>query len=150
GRGKPQWLLMKMKDEFATTEDGSAEREVKPKSRHAAKKVSRSHARPSDTAREEVAVTHPDRVLFPDAGLTKEDVFAYYRKVADQLLPFLKDRPVTLERLPEGLAEGAPHFWQKNTPSYYPDWIPRIRLETEQGKPVEYVLVNDEQALLYL
>ena len=55
-------------------------------------------------------------------------------KVADRLLPFLKDRPVTLERLPDGLAEGAPHFWQKDTPDYYPDWIPRIELETERGK----------------
>ena len=73
--------------------------------------------------------------MYPEAGLTKEDVFAYYEKVADRLLPFLKDRPVTLERLPDGLAEGAPHFWQKDTPDYYPDWIPRIELETERGKP---------------
>src|SRR5205085_7125807 len=62
----------------------------------------------------------------------------------------LENRPVTLERLPEGLAEGGPHFWQKNTPDSYPDWIPRVELETEGGKPVKYVLVQDEATLLYL
>jgi bifunctional non-homologous end joining protein LigD len=77
-------------------------------------------------------------------------VVAYYRKVAPRLLPFLKDRPVTLERLPDGLGAGRPHFWQKNTPAVYPDWIPRVELETEHGKPVRYALVNDLPALLYL
>jgi bifunctional non-homologous end joining protein LigD len=56
-----------------------------------------------------------------------------------------------LERLPEGL-EGpdAPHFWQKRTPAYYPTWIERVELPSERGKPVPYVLVNDEETLLYL
>jgi bifunctional non-homologous end joining protein LigD len=88
-------------------------------------------------------------VLFPE-GITKADVIAYYHRVAPRLLPFLKDRPVTLERLPDGLGEGKPHFWQKNTPDSYPAWIPRIELETERGKPVKYVLVNDLPTLLYL
>src|SRR5205085_2377786 len=44
----------------------------------------------------------------------------------------------------------SPHFWQKNTPSYYPKTIPRIELPTDVGKPVQYVLVNDVDALLYL
>ena len=100
---------------------------------------------------EGVAVTHPERVVFPDLGLTKGDVFAYYGRIADRLLPFLKDRPITLERLPEGLAgEGAPHFWQKDTPASYPDWIPRVELPSERGKAVHYALVNDVQTLLYL
>jgi bifunctional non-homologous end joining protein LigD len=65
-------------------------------------------------------------------------------------LPFLKDRPVTLERLPDGLVEGGPHFWQKNTPDSYPEWIERIELPSETGKPVRYALVNDLDTLLYL
>jgi bifunctional non-homologous end joining protein LigD len=88
--------------------------------------------------------------MYPDAGLTKADVFAYYQKVAGRLLPFLKGRPATLERLPEGLVEGGPHFWQKDTPASYPDWIRRLELETVRGKPVRYALVNDEATLLYL
>jgi bifunctional non-homologous end joining protein LigD len=94
-------------------------------------------------------VTHPDRVLYPDAGITKGDVFDYYRRIAPRLLPFLRDRPMTLERLPEGVGDG-PHFWQKNTPAYYPAWLPRVELETERGKPVQYALVNDLPSLLYL
>ena len=91
-----------------------------------------------------------DRVVFPQPGYTKGDVIAFYLRVAPKLLPHLRDRPVTLERLPEGVKEGAPHFWQKNTPTYYPKWIARAKLPTEKGTTVEYVLVNDEQTLAYL
>jgi bifunctional non-homologous end joining protein LigD len=88
--------------------------------------------------------------LFPEVGITKQQVLDYYRHVAPKLLPFLHDRPVTLERLPEGLGEGRPRFWQKNTPAHYPDWIERINLPSEQGKPVHYVLVKDLASLLFL
>jgi bifunctional non-homologous end joining protein LigD len=100
----------------------------------------------------DVELTHSERVMFPDAGLTKGDLFDFYRRVAPKLLPHLRDRPMTLERLPAGVGGGAkaPHFWQKHTPAHYPDWIARIRLPSERGEPVEYVLVNDEAALLYL
>ncbi|HSU65609.1 MAG TPA: non-homologous end-joining DNA ligase, partial [Tepidisphaeraceae bacterium] len=81
---------------------------------------------------------------------TKGDVLQFYQSIAPRLLPHLRDRPVTLERLPDGLRPGAPRFWQKNTPDYYPDWIPRVDLPTEDGKPVKYVLVNDQATLLYL
>lgn len=148
GKGKPQWLLMKSKDEFA--EAGGVEPAAKPKAARPAKGSGPTPATGPATAPEDVELTHPDRVLFPDTGLTKKDVFAYYESVAERLLPFLKDRPVTLERLPEGLAAGGPHFWQKNTPASYPAWIPRIELETERGRPVSYALVNDKATLLYL
>jgi bifunctional non-homologous end joining protein LigD len=142
GKGKPQWLLMKKRDEFAEAPgakpQAASARETKPA-------VSRRVKAPAG-----VELTHPERVIYPEAGLTKADVFAFYDKVAPRLLPFLKDRPVTLERLPGGLAEGEPHFWQKDTPAHYPDWIPRVRLDTERGKPVEYALVNDRATLLYL
>ena len=48
------------------------------------------------------------------------------------------------------MASDAPHFWQKRTPDYYPEWIKRVELPSERGKPVPYVLVNDEATLLYL
>jgi bifunctional non-homologous end joining protein LigD len=105
----------------------------------------------SNRPRQLPVVTHADKILYPDAGITKGDVFAFYRRVARRLLPYLRDRPATLERLPEGLGGSAtPHFWQKDTPAYYPHWVPRIELPTEQGKPVHYVLVNDLATLLYL
>ena len=152
GRGgsKPQWLLIKMKDEFARPNgDGVVSA---PKARRAKSPVRASKSlRSSKVPKGKVELTHPDKVLFPDAGLTKRDVFTYYQKIADRLLPCLKDRPATLERLPDGLTgEGVPHFWQKNTPESYPDWIARAELETERGEPIHYALVNDERTLLYL
>jgi bifunctional non-homologous end joining protein LigD len=95
--------------------------------------------------------THTDKIMFPEAGLTKGDVLEFYERIADRLLPFLRDRPITAERWPDGLAGAqSAHFWQKDTPSYYPDWIPRVVLPSAEGKQVHYVLVNDKATLLYL
>ncbi|MDB5308747.1 MAG: ykoU [Gemmataceae bacterium] len=152
GEKKENWLLIKGRDEFAKPESTTAE------PTHTAESATREATRPESKPRrgsaarppEEVAITHPDKVLFPVDGITKADVAAYYRKVAPRLLPFLKNRPVTLERLPDGLGEGKPHFWQKHTPPSYPAWIPWVELETERGKPVKYTLVNDLPTLLFL
>ncbi len=97
-----------------------------------------------------VRFTHIDKMMFPEAGVTKADLLRYYEKIAPKLLPHLKDRPITVERLPDGLSKpDAPRFWQKNTPDYYPDWIKRIDLPTEDGRHVHYALINDLDALLY-
>ncbi len=156
-RGKENWLLIKMKDEFARAATaGGTPALRKATANGKARSNGRGHAPKGRRARraavpEPVTLTHADKVLFPEPGITKGEVFEYYRRVSDRLLPFLKDRPVTLERLPEGLGgPKAPHFWQKNTPASYPDWIPRVELKTERGKPVHYALVNNEETLLYL
>jgi bifunctional non-homologous end joining protein LigD len=154
-RGKGQrenWLLIKGQDEHAQT-GAAAEEPSRPPARatRARDKPPATALRgPADTVPEDVEITHPDKVLYPAEGITKADVAAYYRAVASRLLPFLKDRPVTLERLPDGLGEGKPHFWQKNTPATYPAWVPRVQLPTERGKPVAYTLVNNLPILLYL
>jgi bifunctional non-homologous end joining protein LigD len=88
--------------------------------------------------------------VFPQPGFTKGDVIEFYLRVADKLLPHLQGRPITLERFPEGVKPGAPQFWQKNTPEYYPKWIERVKLATQDDKPVQYTLVNDVEALMYL
>ncbi|MFL5340116.1 MAG: non-homologous end-joining DNA ligase [Gemmataceae bacterium] len=143
-RGKKEnWLLIKMNDEFARP--GDAITAAKSRQRRSAARPAKAGKPP----RGGVEVTHPDKVLFPEARITKADVADFYRRIAPRLLPHLRDRPVTLERLPDGLAGGA-HFWQKDTPSHYPDWIPRVELPSEAGKPVHYALVNDLPTLLYL
>jgi bifunctional non-homologous end joining protein LigD len=99
----------------------------------------------------EVAFTHLDRVMFPEPGYTKGDLLEYYMKVAPLLLPHLRGRPLTLERLPDGLSgPDAPHFWQKNSPAHYPAYVGRARLADQAGKTVEYAMVNDLRSLLYL
>ncbi len=141
--GKENWLLIKMKDDFARP--GSAQE--KPA------RTIRAPAKRSAVARRPrggVEITHADKLLYPDDGITKGDVVEFYRRIAPRLLPHLRDRPMTLERLPDGLGAGKPHFWQKDTPDSYPDWIPRIELQSERGKAVRYALVNDLDTLLYL
>lgn len=157
GRGepKPQWLLIKMKDDFADPTDSEPSPPSKSTSTRK-KKSGETPKRPPKTMRthaksHRVEVSNPDKVMYPDSGITKGEIFVYYERIADHLLPYLKDRPVTLERLPDGIGgEDAPHFWQKNTPKYYPDWIPRVELVGENGKTVKYALVNSLETLLYL
>ncbi|MBL1089321.1 MULTISPECIES: non-homologous end-joining DNA ligase [Streptomyces] len=94
-----------------------------------------------------VEVHRPDKVLFPDDGLTKADVVDYYRQVAAAAVPHLRDRPLMLERLPEGL--DGPHFMQKETPDHYPDWIRREEVAKEGGT-VTHPVCDDKATLLYL
>jgi bifunctional non-homologous end joining protein LigD len=151
GGKRENWLLIKGRDEHARPSAEAEKPRVQPAAtRTTAPEVTVTAIEAKGSAPRVVAVTNPDKLLYPADGITKADVVAYYRKVAPKLLPFLKDRPVTLERLPDGLGEKKPHFWQKNTPASYPQWIPRAALETEQGKRVNYVLVNDLATLLYL
>ncbi|MGH8070009.1 MAG: non-homologous end-joining DNA ligase [Candidatus Entotheonellia bacterium] len=162
GRGKAHWLLMKMQDAFAHAEErvggnmqetGSANSGTshsRPPARTQARTLTRAR-RASEPPGNGITFTHTEKLMYPEAGITKGDVLAFYRRMATRLLPHLRDRPATLERLPEGLnGSDAPHFWQKRTPDYYPDWIKRVELPSERGTAVQYVLVNDEATLLYL
>src|SRR4029453_4457053 len=72
--------------------------------------------------------THPDRVLFPDDGITKGDLFEYYRAVAPVLVPHLRDRPFTMKRWREGIRGQA--FFQKQAPKGLPSWLPTRSFRT--------------------
>jgi bifunctional non-homologous end joining protein LigD len=162
GRGKEQWLLIKKQDAFARLAGrmGATARELgstktdKPRSRtpaHAAMRKPAQARRTSKPSEADLTFTHTEKLMYPEVGLTKGDVLEFYQRIAPRLLPYLRDRPATLERLPEGLdGPNAPHFWQKRTPDFYPEWIQRVVLPSEDGTEVAYVLVNDEATLLYL
>ena len=97
----------------------------------------------------EVAFTHLDRVYFPASRYTKAEVLDYYLQIAPYLLPHVKDRPLTLERYPEGVQNGS--FFQKNASSYFPPWLRTYPVERRDGKKiVHFPLVDDEADLLYL
>ena len=97
----------------------------------------------------EVVFSHLDRVFFPEMGYTKADLLAYYLDIAPYLLPQVKDRPLTLERWPEGVEDGS--FFQKDAPSYFPEWIKTFPMERkDHQKVVHYPLVSDTADLLYL
>jgi bifunctional non-homologous end joining protein LigD len=94
-----------------------------------------------------VPLSHPDKVLFPGDGVTKADLARYYADVADRMLPWLRDRPITMVRYPDGL--DGQRFFQKNAPSYFPGWIRRVRVGKEGGE-VEHVLCDKPATLVYL
>jgi bifunctional non-homologous end joining protein LigD len=91
--------------------------------------------------------TNLDKVYFPDDGFTKRDLLNYYDAVSSLLLPYLKDRALSLKRYPNGIR--APFFFQKNTPETYPGWL-RTESIGEKGHEIRYVLADDRAALLYL
>jgi bifunctional non-homologous end joining protein LigD len=99
-----------------------------------------------------VRLTSADRVLFPEDGVTKGDLFDYYRAIAPVLVPHLKNRPFTMKRFREGAA--ASFFFQKDAPKGMPEWIPTRRFRTfpreGESRMVRFPLVNDELALLWM
>lgn len=94
-----------------------------------------------------VTITHPERVLFPEDGLTKGDLADYHRAVADVLVPHLRDRPLMLQRFPEGIGAGG--FYQKEAGRGVPGWIRTVRVDKEGGT-VNHPVVDDADALLAL
>lgn len=85
-------------------------------------------------------VGKPDKVLFPDEGLTKAGLADYYERILPEMLPQLRDRPLTLHRFPDGIdGEG---FFQKEASDHFPDWIDRVDVERKQGGRVTHVLVH--------
>jgi bifunctional non-homologous end joining protein LigD len=95
-----------------------------------------------------VRITHPERLLFADAGVTKGDVVEYYVRIADLLLPHVAGRPLVVQRFPEGI-DGA-GFYQKNTPRHAPDWLDTVELSTAEGGSTRYPVVRDAAGLAFL
>jgi bifunctional non-homologous end joining protein LigD len=92
-----------------------------------------------------VATTHLDRVMFPDAGITKGDMVAYYHRIADHMVPELRDRALSMERFTKGIDAGG--FFQKHVQKHYPAWIDRATLGAKTR--VTYPICNSAAALVY-
>ncbi|MEQ9092928.1 MAG: non-homologous end-joining DNA ligase, partial [Miltoncostaeaceae bacterium] len=108
---------------------------------------------PGDEAGAEarVRVTRADKVYFPAEGITKGDLIAYYRSVSPALVPHLRDRPMTMMRMPHGI-EGK-HFVQKNRPPHMPDWIPTAALPggtSRNARIIDFALINEPDAVAWL
>ena len=103
-------------------------------------------SRKSGVESREPTITHPDKVLFPDDGITKGEVAAYYESIAPVMLPHIIGRPVTMERYPAGI--GKKGFWQKSVVKGFPAWLDRVDVPKKDGT-VHHPLVNDARALLW-
>jgi len=90
-----------------------------------------------------------NKIYFPEPGVKKRELLAYYYRMARYILPFLKDRPMVLRRYPDGVDGKA--FFQKEAPSYIPDWIQTATVDSEErGGEMQYILCNSRATLLYL
>lgn len=98
----------------------------------------------------EVRLSNLDKIFWPDEGYTKGDLLAYYYNVADRILPYLRDRPLTMKRMPDGATGHA--FFEKNAPSHTPEWMPRCRVPSSEseGGAIDYLMAADTASLLFV
>jgi bifunctional non-homologous end joining protein LigD len=100
----------------------------------------------------ELRLSNLDKPFWPESGITKGDLIAYYRDVAEALVPHLRGRPFTMKRYPDGWQ--GKNFFQKNAPSHMPEWIERTTqpASTREGekKVIDYAVVNDDLALMWM
>ena len=92
-------------------------------------------------------ITHPDKVLFPDDGITKGALAAYYEAIASIMVPHIRGRPITMERFPSGI--GHKGFIQKDVSKGFPGWLERVEVPKKDGT-VHHPIVEDVRSLLWL
>ena len=93
-------------------------------------------------------ISNPKNVLWPDEGITKVELCAYYREIAPTMLPYLRDRPVMMVRYPNGI--DGKSFYQWNAPAGAPSWIRTCRIQNETGADFDALLIDDADGLTYL
>jgi bifunctional non-homologous end joining protein LigD len=94
-----------------------------------------------------VDLSHTAKVFFSDPEITKGDLVGYYRDMAGRILPYLRDRPLVMERYPDGIT--GQRIVQKNVPSYFPDWVTRTEIKKQDGSLLQ-VLADKPATLVYL
>jgi bifunctional non-homologous end joining protein LigD len=92
-------------------------------------------------------ISHPEKVLFPDDGITKGELAAYYEAIAPVMLPHIRGRPVTMERFHRGIGEKG--FFQKNVVKGFPEWLERVEVKKKDGT-VHHPIVTDTRSLVWL
>ena len=139
------------------TKSSGAKKAAKKTARKTSAKTARSKVRKAVSPRvvssvrdgaEEIAgvrITHPDRVLYPDCGITKRDVIAHYLSVADLMLPHIADRPLSLVRAPRGV--DGETFYQKHASEGWPDEFKAISIREKSGSD-RYLYIEDERGLV--
>jgi bifunctional non-homologous end joining protein LigD len=95
----------------------------------------------------DVAISHPEKIMFPADGITKGELAAYYELVAPIMLPHLEGRPVTLERFHRGIGEKG--FFQKNVEKGAPAWLERVAVPKNDGI-VNYAVVREPRGIMWL
>ena len=92
-------------------------------------------------------ITHPEKVLFPDDGITKGELAAYYEAVAAAMIPHIRARPISMERYPAGI--GKKGFFHKDVSKGFPAWLERVEVPKKDGT-VHHPIVTDTRSLLWI
>lgn len=109
----------------------------------------KSPAKKSGKKNSDLKLTNLDKIYFPDEGFTKGDIIEYYNKISRYILPYLKNRPESLNRHPNGI--NGKSFYQKDMRDTVPDWADTKLIYSESNdKDINYFICNDKQSLLYL
>jgi len=95
-----------------------------------------------------IIISHPEKVLFPDDGITKGDLVDYYGRIADRMVPLVRDRPLHMNRFPDGIGRIA--IQQKRVPDSFPQWISRVTVDLHKGGTITHAMINDAATLIYL
>lgn len=95
-----------------------------------------------------VEVSKPDKIFFPDDGITKAGLAQYYQRIAPWMLRHVRARPVAAERYPDGIK--GERFFQKNVPDHYPDWIRRIAVPNKEDGTTTHAVCDEAADLVYL
>ncbi len=94
-----------------------------------------------------VEITSPGKLLFPADGITKADLAGYYERVAEWMLPHAADRPVSMQRFPQGI--DGKGFFHKDAPDHFPAWIKRVEVP-KAGGTITHALISNADSLVYL
>src|SRR5918912_2714607 len=101
-----------------------------------------------EVAGRRLRIGHLDRVLYPETGTTKAHLLDYYVRIADVMLPHLRDRLLHMHRYPEGVT--GPRFWQKQCPDHRPPWVPTAPVWSRDNRAdIHFCVVNELPALLW-
>jgi bifunctional non-homologous end joining protein LigD len=101
----------------------------------------------AEVGKQSLKFTNLNKVFYPQEGFTKRDVINYYDRVADLILPHLRDRPLSLKRYPNGI--DSKFFFQKNAAEKFPSWLRTVPIASDK-KTINFVVADDRESLLYL
>jgi len=148
-------LVDQVEEAIAQEESGSA---IKPSHKSALKpptgKAKKTLLNPKDETQvrkvngHELKFTHLSKLYWPEDKISKREMFNYYYQIAEYILPYLKDRPMSLNRFPGGIH--AKSFYQKNVKDMAPDWAQTFPYSTGDGEAKEYLVGQDEASLLWM
>jgi bifunctional non-homologous end joining protein LigD len=101
-----------------------------------------------NAGRHKIKITHTDKLYFPEDGIKKVDVLHYYNNISEYILPYMRERAVTMHRFPDGI--NSENFYQHKASDYFPDWIDTKALEKKEDGKIVHVICNNKASLLYL